>query len=112
MNLDDKIKLANSLNQQGEIDKAEKLYLEILNQSNKKYEALLSLGLINIKKKNFDSSIIFFKKAIKINKTDIRAYINIGNIFIILKNFSEAIKYLEKAKKINYKNENVINNLS
>jgi len=48
----------------------------------------------------FDSSLIFLKKAVGLDPKDAQTLVNIGITYLNLKQENEALNYFEKAKKI------------
>jgi len=89
MVIENKIEQIISLKKEGKIIESEKLLRSIVDNQIDDYDKLLSSALLLIKKKNFNESIIFLKKAISINPSKNEAYINLANIYIILKEYSK-----------------------
>ena len=112
MIIENKIEQIISLKKEGKVIELEKLLKSILDNENFDYDKLLSSALLLIKKKYFNESIIFLKKAITINPSKIEAYINLANIYIILKEYSKGIEFLNIAYNNNPLNKDIINNLS
>ena len=112
MVIENKIEQIISLKKEGKIIESEKLLRSILDNQINDYDKLLSSALLLIKKKNFNESIIFLKKAISINPSKNEAYINLANIYIILKEYSKGIEFLNIAYKNDPLNKDIINNLS
>ena len=112
MVIENKIEQIISLKKEGKIIESEKLLRSILDNQIDDYDKLLSSALLLIKKKNFNESIIFLKKAISINSSKNEAYINLANIYIILKEYSKGIEFLNIAYKNDPLNKDIINNLS
>ena len=112
MVIENKIEQIISLKKEGKIIESEKLLRSILDNQIDDYDKLLISALLLIKKKNFNESIIFLKKAISINSSKNEAYINLANIYIILKEYSKGIEFLNIAYKNDPLNKDIINNLS
>ena len=112
MVIENKIEQIISLKKEGKIIESEKLLRSILDNQIDDYDKLLSSALLLIKKKYFNESIIFLKKAISINPSKTEAYINLANIYIILKEYSKGIEFLNIAYKNDPLNKDIINNLS
>ena len=112
MIIENKIEQIISLKKEGKITESEKFLKSILDNENFDYNKLLSYALLLIKKKYFNESIIFLKKAIAINSSKTEAYINLANIYIILKEYSKGIEFLNIAYNNDPLNKDIINNLS
>ena len=112
MIIENKIEQIISLKKEGKIIESEKLLKSILDNEIYDYDKLLSSALLLIKKKYFNESIIFLKKAIAINSSKTEAYINLANIYIILKEYSKGIEFLNIVYKNDPLNKDIINNLS
>ena len=112
MIIENKIEQIISLKKEGKVIELEKLLKSILDNENFDYDKLLSSALLLIKKKYFNESIIFLKKAIAINSSKTEAYINLANIYIILKEYSKGIEFLNIVYKNDPLNKDIINNLS
>jgi TolA-binding protein len=84
-------------------DEAEKILNDILNeypQSDKIPEIYFKLGTLNFNKKDFDNSIIFFKKANLIGENSIKekSLFFLGYIYYIKKDFNQAFNYWDELK--------------
>ena len=112
MIIENKIEQIISLKKEGKVIELEKLLKSILDNEIYDYDKLLSSALLLIKKKYFNESIIFLKKAIAINSSKTEAYINLANIYIILKEYSKGIEFLNIVYKNDPLNKDIINNLS
>ena len=60
--------------------------------------------------KNFETSILFFKQAIKIEPKNISYLNNLANSFVTLRKYKDAEEIYEKALSINNKNTIILNN--
>ena len=100
-----------SLFQNGQLNKAKELCLEILADEPKNFEILHLLGIIAFQEKNYDVSIEFIKKAIEINPKQAEANNNLGIAHNEIKKFNEAIEYFNAAILINPNFADAYNNL-
>ena len=92
--------------------KVAKFYLEkIISLDNKLYQIHNSLGIINLKLKDFENSIINFKDAILLNDKYSTAFSNLGYTYEILKNKKQAFAQYLKAVEIDPKNYKAYFNL-
>ena len=92
--------------------KVAKFYLEkIILLDNKLYQIHNSLGIINLKLKDFENSIINFKDAILLNDKYSTAFSNLGYTYEILKNKKQALVQYLKAVEIDPKNYKAYFNL-
>ena len=55
-------------------------YQNILKKDSNNYEAILKLGLIDVKENNFTSAKVNFKKLLKIDINKYEGYLNLSNI--------------------------------
>ena len=94
--LDEAIKFHKS----GDLDKAEKIYQNIINIEPKNFQAKHFLGIIFFSKKKYHEAIRLIEDSIIISPENFSAYNNLGNIFKELKKFDEAINFYKKAISI------------
>ena len=74
----------------GQLEKSQKICLQILEKNSEDFDTLYLLGIINFQKKNYDSANKLFEKAIEINFDDAGIY-NYNAISLVkLKKFSSA----------------------
>ncbi|MBP7211202.1 tetratricopeptide repeat protein [bacterium] len=92
----DLIKTALNFHQNGNLDEAEKLYAEILNQDSKKPDVLNLYGLLKYQKQEFSEAIDLIKSAVELNPCAY-FYENLGRVYVDSGNSLEAIKILKKA---------------
>ena len=88
---------AVSAHQAGDIDKAEKLYHQVLTNDPSNADALHYLGLIEASRGQIDQAIIWMTRAIEVKADLAPAYNNRGNCFKILGKFTEALADFDKA---------------
>ena len=65
-------------------------YQNILKKDSNNYEAILKLGLIDVKENNFTSAKVNFKKLLKIDINKYEGYLNLSNIYSLEGNVSKA----------------------
>jgi Flp pilus assembly protein TadD len=94
-----------------EFSKAEKVLKEAQNSTNIDEQIFNLLGLINLNKDNYEVSIDYFKKALKIDKENYYVYNNLGYTYILKENYKEAKKYLNRAVSFNPEVSFIYNNL-
>ncbi len=97
----DMLKKAMQLQQNGELDSAEKIYLEILKTSSDNCEVWNFLGLIKLAKSEFTEAEKFIKKAISIKK-DSYFFECLARVHLEQKVYKTAISTLENALKEGY----------
>ena len=85
----------------GQLDKAEKVSLEVLNLNPNQSDALNFLGIIAAQSGQFNRAADFLIKASKTKTSDFFLFNNIGNVLRELKRFDESHFFLKKAIKIN-----------
>lgn len=108
----EQINKALKLHQSGNLDKAEKLYLEILNQSPNDGNVLNLLGFLKIENHSFDESIIYLERAVSIYPDFFDAWFNLGLAYRNKQEFGCAIKAYKKALSIEPDNVAVYFNLA
>jgi len=90
-----------SLHLSGQLDKAKKIYENIIQSETSNFQAIHLLGVIFFQKKNYSKSIELIKNSININPKNFTAYNNLGNVFKELRKYSDAIINYNKAVEIN-----------
>ena len=87
-----------------------------MNQNNTKiskdYEYYINYGLKNINNLNNKTAIDSFKKAIRLDKQNFKAYINLANLYILNNNIEESTELLIKYTKSYGFEKNIIHHLS
>ena len=96
-----KLNTAVTLFKNRQLDDAEKLCFEILEEDPKNISTLNLLGIILFQKKKFEEAIKVVKNSIKINSKQADANNNLGLMLLDLKKFDDAIFSFEKAIEIN-----------
>lgn len=80
----------------GDLDKAEKLYLEILRESPGNYEVLNLLGLIKLAEKQIDEAKKYIKHALSIKKESY-FYENLARVYLAENDYKSMIDILKEA---------------
>ncbi len=110
-NLTEKFLQAVQLHQKNELEKAKKIYIEILNKDPNFVSAHNNLGLIFKSIDKIKNAKICFEKTIKINPRFFMAYNNLGVLYKDLGEIEKAKHFYEKALEINPKFSDAYNNL-
>ena len=103
--------LALESHKKNNLEKAEKLYGEILKNNPNHVDTHNNLGILYNQKGNLQKAIYFFEKAIKINSNNSATYNNIGFIYNQLKEYNKAIQSYERAIQINTRDSSAYYNL-
>ena len=89
----------------GDLDKAEIIYLNILKKNNTDASLLQLLGTLNLQKKNYKISEDYFLKSLELKPEDPVTLNNLGILNRNLDNIDKSIEYFEKnIKKNNFLN--------
>ena len=89
-----KLKLAIDFTQNGDYDKAEKVYSELLEKNPDDSVLLSAVGLFYVNQKNFEKAVIYLKKACDIKET-FGTVASLGLAYYEQQNFYNAYKVLE-----------------
>ena len=92
----EKLNEAFKYHQNGDLEKAEEIYSEILNTSENNYEVLNLLGLIKLSQNRFPDAEKYIKKALTLKK-DSYFYENLARVYNEKNEFQSTIKILEEA---------------
>ncbi len=102
---------AVALLRKGKLDKAEKLYIELLIEEPSFISAYNNLGIISRMRGNLEKAIEYYRKTIKLNPKYFQGYSNLANVFKMQGKFKEAEKYYREALKIEPRFADACNNL-
>jgi predicted O-linked N-acetylglucosamine transferase (SPINDLY family) len=94
----------------GDLEKAENLYREVLKINPNSFDALNLLGSIEGKKNNYEESLNLFDKAVSINPNNESIYNNRANVLISLGRHNEALDNYNYAISLNPKYAEALNN--
>lgn len=95
----------------GNFKLASKYYKIYLKKKPNDYKANFNLGSLLVYLKDYEGSILFLKKAEKIQKNNFAVYYNLGIIYYNLNLLDTSIKYFQKAINLNPKDFASLNNL-
>jgi len=107
-NNENNIILADSLFREGQFTEAEAVYSEIVKKEPDSYQAVLSLGRINLYKNSLDQSEKWLKKAMKLNSEEQEPRALLAEAYYRRDNFGKAapllraIDQIPKADKLQY----------
>jgi predicted O-linked N-acetylglucosamine transferase (SPINDLY family)/ADP-heptose:LPS heptosyltransferase len=93
----DKFQHAFQLHQQGQLDQAEQLYLELLKEQPQHVDALHFLGVLLNQRGQFQHAADLIRQALDIAPDNAAAYSNLGLVLLELKRFDEAIASYDRA---------------
>src|SRR6056300_1636577 len=86
---------ALAFHKRGQLNKAEKIYLNILSNNQRDSGLLQLLGTLYLQKKNFNLSREYLLKSYNINSNNPATLNNLGNLEKTIGNYSEANKYFK-----------------
>ena len=89
------IERALSFHKQGNFNKAENLYLDLLKNSPKDASLLQLLGTLYLQKENFEKSKRYLEESYKINSNNSNTLNNLGNLEKKLNNYKKASEYFQ-----------------
>ena len=102
---------AVELHNQGELDKAQAIYHEVLAIDEKNFYALNFCGCIQRIKKNYEEGVSLLGRALELQPSNPNAHYNLGNIYKDLERWVEAIKCYESTLSIQSEYPEALNNL-
>lgn len=97
--------------QQGDNDKAESFYLQVLKIDANNQFALNLMGVVCMRSHNYELAESFLRKALQQNSNDFETYSNLGLALKELKRLGEAQQMFEKSLMLNNKQPITLNNL-
>jgi protein O-GlcNAc transferase len=112
MNANQKLKSAVDALTNGRVDEAEALYRQVLHADPQDTVALHHLGIIHIRRREFDVAIQSIRQSLAINENNPEAYSNLGLAFMGKREFDEAIEALRHSTRLNPNNPDSYNNLA
>ena len=101
-----------NLIKKNKLDEAKLLSLKIYNSSDKNFEIINLLGIIELSLKNFEASLGYFEEVVKLEKNDPKIYNNLGILNSKIGKIEEAINYFNKAIEIDKNFINSYHNLA
>lgn len=99
--INNKISLAKRYEQSGDLEKAKKIYNDIIKEQPWNFEIVKSLNDIFLKLKEYDNSIILIEEKIKLNPTDPNLYGLLGSTYATMGENQKASEIWDKAIEIN-----------
>jgi protein O-GlcNAc transferase len=111
MDINDKFQLALEQYQAGNLQKAERICLEILKVQPDNAEVMHFLGVIFYGAGNYDIAIENINNSLLLNPINAAAYYDLGNAYFEKSHFEDAITYYQKAIEINPNFAEAFNNL-
>ena len=104
-------KEALDLHNKNKLEKAEKIYLKILNTDPYNADCLNNLGLIHKSVGKKEKAENFFKKCLKFNPKNIISRFNLGNLYLLNKEFDKALHQYSELIKLNPNHFQAHNNI-
>ena len=109
--LKNKISVALQLHQSGQLQEAETMYLEVLNESPDNVDALNLLGLLKVQNKQFDDAILYIKRATKI-RPNAYFFESLGRVYSESGDYYNAIESYKKSLEFEPADFDVLFNLA
>ena len=103
---DEKFQEAFDFLQLGNLNNAEKIYLDLIDNGIENNVIFANLGAISLLRKNWENSILYLKKALFIKKDDANSLNNLAIAYKELKDYPQALEYANKSIKIQDSNPN------
>ncbi|TRX56759.1 tetratricopeptide repeat-containing sulfotransferase family protein [Thalassomonas sp. M1454] len=100
-----------ALQQQGNLQGAETLYLKVLKQDKNNQFALNLLGVVCINKNDNLQAESYLQRALQVNDKDPETYSNLGLVYKEQKRFPQALQMFERSLQLNPKQPQTLNNL-
>ena len=110
--LQSSIQQGDQYRENGELAKAEQIYLKIISNNPKIADLWFKLGLINEQLKRYDLAIHTYKSALLIEPKKTEAYHQLGNISYLLGLIEEAEQYNQKAEALAPNSPHILVNLA
>ena len=99
--MDEKLDIALKYHQEGQLDKSEEIYLEIILEQPQNAEALKLLGVLSCQRSKFDDGINYIEAAIEIDDQNAEYHFVLGNAFLHRGDVEDGIASLTKAGELN-----------
>ncbi len=98
--MSEKLDIALKYHQEGQLDKAEEIYLEIIVEETKNAEALKLLGVLSCQKNKFDDGINYLDAAIELDEHNAEFHLVLGNAFLHKGEVDKGIISLKRASEL------------
>ena len=92
-----KLEQALALHQQGQLQRAEALYREILQEQPRHFDALHFLGIAAGQQGRAEAAVDLFTRALAINGNDAATHSDLGNALLALRRYDDAIASCDRA---------------
>jgi hypothetical protein len=99
-NLSRLVRRALRAHEQGEFDKAERLYTAVLRGDADNFDALHGLGLINYRRGRLDAALALIQAALKADLDRADGFSSLGLVFHALKQFERALKSYDEGLRL------------
>ena len=99
-NLSRMLRRASRAHEQGEFDKAERLYTAALHIHPDNFDALHGLGLINYRRGRLDAALALIQAALKADLDRADGFSSLGLVFHALKQFERALKSYDEGLRL------------
>src|SRR6202035_4455060 len=99
-NLSRMVRRALRAHEQGEFDKAERLYTAVLHRDADNFDALHGLGLINYRRGRLDAALALIQAALKADLDRADGFSSLGLVFHALKQFERALKSYDEGLRL------------
>ncbi len=99
-NLSRMLRRASRAHEQGEFDKAERLYIAALHIQPDNFDALHGLGLINYRRGRLDAALALIQTALKADLDRADGFSSLGLVFHALKQFERALKSCDEGLRL------------
>lgn len=110
--MDDHVKQGEKLFSEGEVEKSEKIFLNLLEKNPEDVESFNNLGVIHYSRGNLRKAEDFFIKAISIKNDYLDALLNLSDLYINEKRWKDAACQLEKCILIREDDPDLYNQLA
>lgn len=111
LSLDDAVKLAIELHQDGQMDQAEKIYRQVIQVKSDHPDALHYLGVLCHSKGQSEEAVSLINQAVSSNSAYPDAFNNLGNVQKELGRFEQAEQAYRSCLSLDSKNVNAMSNL-
>nr|WP_320190965.1 tetratricopeptide repeat-containing glycosyltransferase family protein [uncultured Desulfobacter sp.] len=106
------LKKAIACHTAGDLQKAEQLYLQVLDREPDHPDAIHFMGVLAYNAGNNDAAIAYLKKAIELMPSNAGCFNNMGNVFQKQEKYQESLKWYEMAVRINPGHKMAHNNIA
>jgi len=108
----DNLETAIHFHQQGDLMRAESIYLKLIQSSTNKKEIIYFLALVSIERNETDYAIDWLKQYLLLDRRNADVYYLLGNLFRDMDKMDQAIQFYQKAIEIGPSQAKYYNNLA